>query len=279
MKISKNKISNSNRIFQFTFLLLAFFTCNAIFAQFTIPEKPSFQTSVYDYANVLSASEKTQLEEKLVRYSDSTSTQIVVITIESLKGEDIGILTPKWAHQWGIGQAKEDNGVLILLAKAERKIWISPGYGLEDRLTAGIGGEITRNIIIPEFKAGSYYRGLDKGADALFDVFKGKYKGERKQQSKGKSFPIAPFIVIIVIVLILISRNKRGGGGNSGNNSGGGPSLMDVILLSSLGRSGGFGGGSGFGGSSGGGFGGRGGGFGGGFGGGGFSGGGSGGSW
>lgn len=279
MKISKNKISNSNRIFQFTFLLLAFFTCNAIFAQFTIPEKPSFQTSVYDYANVLSASEKTQLEEKLVRYSDSTSTQIVVITIESLKGEDIGILTPKWAHQWGIGQVKEDNGVLILLAKAERKIWISPGYGLEDRLTAGIGGEITRNIIIPEFKAGSYYRGLDKGADALFDVFKGKYKGERKQQSKGKSFPILPFIVIIVIVLILISRNKRGGGGNSGNNSGGGPSLMDVILLSSLGRSGSFGGGSGFGGSSGGGFGGGGGGFGGGFGGGGFSGGGSGGSW
>jgi uncharacterized protein len=57
--------------------------------------------------------------------------------------------------------------VLILLAKAERKIWISPGYGLEDRLTAGIGGEITRNIIIPEFKAGSYYKGLDKGTNAL----------------------------------------------------------------------------------------------------------------
>lgn len=272
MKNSKNKILNSNRIFQFTLLFITLFISNSIFAQFDIPKKPDFQTSVYDYANVLSASEKTQLEEKLIRYSDSTSTQIVVITIESLKGEDIGILTPKWAHEWGIGQAKEDNGVLILLAKAERRIWISPGYGLEDRLTAGIGGEITRNIIIPEFKAGSYYRGLDKGADALFDVFKGKYKGERKQ-SKGKDFPILPFIVIVVIVLILLSRSKRGGGGNSGSN-GSGPSLMDVILLSSLGRSsgGGFGG---FGGGSSGG----GGGFGGGFGGGGFSGGGSGGSW
>lgn len=271
MKNSNNKILNSNRIFQFTLLFITLFISNSIFAQFDIPKKPDFQTSVYDYANVLSAAEKTQLEEKLVRYSDSTSTQIVVITIESLKGEDIGILTPKWAQEWGIGQAKEDNGVLILLAKAEKRIWISPGYGLEDRLTAGIGGEITRNIIIPEFKAGSYYRGLDKGADALFDVFKGKYKGERKQ-SKGKDFPILPFIVIVVIVLILLSRGKRGGG-NSGS-SGGGPSLMDVILLSSLGRSsgGGFGG---FGGGSSGG----GGGFGGGFGGGGFSGGGSGGSW
>jgi uncharacterized protein len=255
-------------------LLVCFLFTQISFAQFDIPAKPDFQTSVYDYANVLSADEKSQLEEKLIKYSDSTSTQIVVITIESLKGEDIGILTPRWGQEWGIGGSKEnDNGVVILLAKAERKIWISPGYGLEDKLTAGIGGEITRNIIIPEFKAGSYYRGLDKGADALFDVFKGKYKGERKQ-SKGKNFPILPIIIIVVIILVLASKNKKGGG-NSGN-SGGGPSLLDVILLSSLGRNsggGGFGGGGFGGGSSGGG------GFGGGFGGGGFSGGGSGGSW
>jgi uncharacterized protein len=251
-------------------MLLCFLFTQVSFAQFNIPEKPEFQTSVYDYAKVLSADEKAQLEEKLIRYSDSTSTQIVVITIESLKGEDIGILTPKWGQKWGIGgTAKNDNGVIILLAKAERKIWISAGYGLEDRLTAGIGGEITRNIIIPEFKAGSYYRGLDKGTDALFDVFKGKYKGERKQ-TKEKKFPVLPIIIIVVIILMLISRNKNSGG-NSGNSSGG-PSLLDVIILSSLaggrGSSGGFGGGS-----SGGG------GFGGGFGGGGFSGGGSGGDW
>jgi uncharacterized protein len=241
------------------------------FAQYTIPEIPSKQTSVYDYANVLSPEEKVQLEEKLVRYSDSTTTQIVVITIESLKGEDIGILTPKWGQTWGIGGSKEnDNGVIILLAKAERKIWISAGYGLEDRLTAGIGGEITRNIIIPEFKAGSYYKGLDKGVDALFEVFKGKYKGERKNNKKD-NFPILPFIIIVIVIIIIIAKNK-GNGGNSGGR-GGGFDLADIIILSSLGRGGGgFGGGS-----SGGGFGG--GGFGGGFGGGGFSGGGSGGSW
>jgi len=257
----------------FLYVLVCFFITSFSFAQFTIPEKPSFQTSVYDYANVLSATEKAQLEEKLIKYSDSTTTQIVIITIESLKGEDIGILTPKWGQAWGIGgTAKDDNGVLILLAKAERKIWISPGYGLEDRLTAGIGGEITRNIIIPEFKAGSYYNGLDKGTTAIIDVFKGKYKGERKQKKK-KDIPVLPIIIIVIVILVLISRNKNNGG-NSGN-SGGGPSLLDVIILSSLGRSGG----GGFGGSSGGGFGGGGGGFGGGFGGGGFSGGGSGGSW
>lgn len=249
-------------------LLLFVLYSQMSWAQFTIPKKPDFQTSVYDYANLLSAAEKSSLEQKLINYSDSTSTQIVIVTVETINGEDIGILTPKWGHEWGIGQAKEDNGVFILLAKKERKIWISPGYGVEDRITAGIGGEITRNIIIPEFKAGSYYNGLDKGADAIFDVLKGKYKGERKV-TKEKNFPIMPIIIIIIIILALISRNKRGGGGSSGR----GPSLFDAIILSSLGR-GSFGGGS-----SGGGFGGGGGGFGGGFGGGGFSGGGSGGSW
>ncbi|MGL2963146.1 TPM domain-containing protein [Flavobacterium sp. RSB2_4_14] len=275
MKISNSKFQIPNRkgILQILFFVVCLFSFSRTFAQFTIPEIPKLQTSVYDYANVLSADEKAQLEEKLIRYSDSTSTQIVVITIESLKGEDIGILTPKWGQTWGIGGSeKNDNGVIILLAKAERKIWISAGYGLEDRLTAGIGGEITRNIIIPEFKAGSYYKGLDKGADALFDVFKGKYKGERKQNKKDGKFPFFPILVIIIVIIIIIANSKKNGGGNSGNR-GGGMDLADIILLSSLGRGFGSSGGGGFGGGSGGG------GFGGGFGGGGFSGGGSGGSW
>ncbi len=246
---------------------------NMLCAQFTIPEKPTFQTSVYDYAKVLNETEKQQLEEKLIHYSDSTTTQIVVITIESLKGEDIGILTPKWGHAWGIGGTeKNDNGVIILLAKAERKIWISSGYGLEDRLTAGIGGEITRSYILPEFKKGNYYQGLDQGTSAIIDVFKGKYKGERKKKSK-KEVPFIPIAILVLVALFLMSRNKNNSSGNNNSNNGRGLDLMDIILLSSLGRSGGFGG------SSGGGFSGGGGGFGGGFGGGGFSGGGSGGSW
>jgi len=270
MKFQKMKNTNSN--WKLKSLLIVFLLQVSFgFAQFTIPKVPKFQTSVYDYAGVLSASEKSALEEKLIKYSDSTTTQIVVITIESLQGEDIGILTPKWGHSWGIGGSEQnDNGVIILLAEKERKIWISAGYGVEDRLTAGIGGEITRDYILPEFKAGSYYDGLDKGTDAIFEVLKGKYKGERKgDTSDGSPIPFV-FIILFIIIIIIIAKNK--GGGNSGNR-GGGFDLADIIVLSSLGR-GGFGGGS-----SGGGFSGGGGGFGGGFGGGGFSGGGSGGSW
>ena len=266
------RITNYVGSLKILFLVVTLFSILPTFAQFTIPEIPKLQTSVYDYANLLSTSEKKQLEEKLIRYSDSTTTQIVVVTIESLKGEDVSLLATKWGQTWGIGgTAKEDNGVIILLAKNERKIAINPGYGLEDRLIASIGGQIIDYVIVPEFKAGSYYKGLDKGADALFDVFKGKYKGERKQTKKGNNIPILPILIIILILIFIAIKNKNNNGNNG--NSGGGMSLTDIILLSSLGRSGGFGGGGFGGGSSGGG------GFGGGFGGGGFSGGGSGGGW
>ncbi|WP_413789402.1 TPM domain-containing protein [Leptobacterium meishanense] len=244
------------------------------YSQFTIPDKPSIQTSVYDYADLLNNDEEKALEQKLLKYSDTTSTQIVVVTIASLKGENIGLLAPKWGHEWGVGQKKEDNGVFILLAEQERKIWISPGYGVEDRLTAGVTGELIRNIIIPEFKKGSYYNGLDKGTDAIFEVLTGAYKN--KPQLRAEDIPIGKivfvvifFIIIFFVILAAIFGKKGGNGGNRGKRSG--IDLTDIIILSSLGR-------GGFGKSSGGSFG-SGGGFSGGFGGGGFSGGGAGGSW
>ncbi|MCR8669037.1 TPM domain-containing protein [Aestuariibaculum sp. M13] len=254
-------------------LTLILFVGNLGFAQFNIPEIPKEQTSVYDYVGLLSNAEKSNLERKLIKYSDTTSTQIVVAIIGSTNGENIGLLTPRWAHQWGIGQAKEDNGVFILLARDDRKIWISPGYGVEDRLTAGIVGEIVRNVIIPEFKTGDYHQGLNKGTDAIFDVLTGAYKGTRKADAKKDNSSKFFFILIIIIfIVIALSKNKRGGGNNHrGGNRHGGFDIWDAIILSNMGR-------GGFGGSSGGGFSG-GGGFGGGFGGGGFSGGGAGGSW
>jgi uncharacterized protein len=248
------------------------------FSQFTIPVKPKLQTSVYDYANLLTSEQKSALESKLIQYSDSTSTQIVVVTVETINGEDIGILTPKWAHEWGIGQAKEDNGVLMLLANKERKIWIAPGYGVEHKLTAGITGELVRNIIIPEFKKGDFYGGLDKGSDAIFKVLKGTYKNKKTPKSESGGVPTFVIIIIIFFILMVIFNKKDKGSGNDKGkgfrNNSNGMDILTAILLSSAGR-GGFGGGSFGGGLSGGG----GGGFGGGFGGGGFSGGGAGGGW
>lgn len=271
--IFSKKISflGSARLFLF---LVSLLLVQTVSAQFTIPAKPKLQTSVYDYAKLLTVNQKQALENKLIRYSDTTSTQIVVAIIESLQGESIGTLAPKWAQEWGIGQAKEDNGVFILLALKDRQIWIAPGYGVEQFLTAGITGELTRNTIIPEFKKGDYYSGLDKGADAIFSVLNGTYKGTRKSSKSSDTpaiFKLIPIIFFIILFIILSNRNNRGGGRGGKRNIA--STLLDVLILTSAGR--GFGGGS-----SGGGFGGgSSGGFGGGYGGGGFSGGGAGGSW
>ncbi|WP_339660383.1 TPM domain-containing protein [uncultured Polaribacter sp.] len=261
--------------------IFAFFISQIAFSQgYQIPEKPKFQTSVYDYINLLSATQKANLEGKLVRYSDSTSTQIVVAIISSTEGENINYLGANWGEKWGIGDAVKDNGVLIILAKDDRKIAISSGKGVEHLLTDFQSKRIIDRFITPEFRKGDYYSGLDLGADYIFRTLNGEFKGSRKEESEGFNPGVLVFILIIVVFFILISRgNKNNRGGGRNNRTGSlSETIFDTILLSSLGRSGGgFGGFGGSSGGSSGGFGG--GGFGGGFGGGSFGGGGASGGW
>ena len=137
-------------------LFLAFLYVSLAWGQFTIPEKPQKETSVYDYVNLLSPSQSNTLKQKLVRYSDSTSTQIVIAIISSTEGESINFLGAQWGQKWGIGQADKDNGVLVLLAKDDRRIAINTGYGVEGRLTDLMSRRIIETVIIPEFKKGDY---------------------------------------------------------------------------------------------------------------------------
>ena len=244
-------------------------------AQFKIPEKPAKQTSVYDYIDLLPNAQEKTLEQKLIRYSDSTSTQIVVAIIGSTEGENINFLGAQWGQKWGIGQADKGNGILVLLARNDRRIAINTGYGVEGNLPDALAKRIIETVILPQFKQDNYFGGLNEGADAIFQALNGEFKEERSFDDGG-GFPLGsflPIIIFFIILIILSNRNKRGGGGNGGKRSGG-FDIWDMIILSNMGRSsggGGFGGG-GFGGGSGGGFGG-------GFGGGGFGGGGASGGW
>ena len=254
-------------------IFIAFLVVATSWGQFQIPPKPAQQTSVYDYISLLSAPEKNRLEQKLIRYSDSTSTQIVVAIIPSTEGEDINFLGAQWGQKWGIGQADKDNGILILLAKNDRRIAINTGYGVEATLTDLMSKRIIEQRIIPEFLQGNFYGGLDAGSDAIFEVLTGQFKEDRTF-SKDSGFPfrkLLPIIIFFIIFMILASRGNKGGRNNRGGR-GGGLDIWDMIILSNMGR-GGYRGGS----SSGGGFGS--GGFGGGFGGGGFGGGGASGGW
>ncbi|NNE33248.1 MAG: TPM domain-containing protein [Winogradskyella sp.] len=260
--------------------VLLFFSTQLSFAQYEIPPIPEFQTSVYDdEINLLSGLEKSSLEQKLIRYSDTTSTQIVIAIISSTKGEYINYLGAQWADKWGIGQADKDNGIFILLAKDDRKIGINTGQGVEHLLTDAMSKRIIERDIIPYFKRNDYYGGLNRASDAVFEVMNGEYQGTR--QNNSTDFPIGVFLFlffIFIIIIIAISKSRGGGrGGNRGNRRNTSKDILEAIIFSNMGRgsysrgsSGGFGG---FGGSSGGG------GFGGGFGGGSFGGGGASGGW
>ncbi|MBO6879082.1 TPM domain-containing protein [Winogradskyella sp.] len=272
-----------------TLRYIVFFLCIAsvfsVYAQYEIPPVPEFQTSVYDDdINLLTPSQKSSLEEKLIRYSDTTSTQIVIAIISSTEGEYINYLGAQWGEKWGIGQEKEDNGILILLAKDDRKIGINTGKGVEHLLTDALSKRIIDRDVIPYFKRNDYYGGLNRATDAIFEVMNGEYQSTR--QSNSSEFPFAVFFilfVIFIIFIIAISKTRGGGrGGNKGNrNDDDARSILEAIILSNMGRGsysrGSSSGGIFGGGSSGGSFGG--GGFGGGFGGGSFGGGGASGGW
>ncbi|WP_138433182.1 TPM domain-containing protein [Winogradskyella algicola] len=279
--VNSKQLALSLKVICFFTLL---FACQLIEAQYEIPPVPKFQTSVYDEIGLLSTAQKKSLEDKLIRYSDTTSTQIVVVIINSTEGEYINYLGAQWGEKWGIGQEKEDNGILILLAKNDRKIAINTGKGVEHLLTDALSKRIIDREIIPYFKRNDYYGGLNRGADVIFEVMKGEYKSSRK--SNNSEFPVAFFIILLIffiIFIIAISKTRGGGrGGNKGNRrDDDARSILEAIILSNMGRgsySRGSSGGGIFGGSSSGGsFGG--GGFGGGFGGGSFGGGGASGGW
>ncbi len=247
------------------------------FAQ-DFPEKPN--RLVNDYTGTLSENEINSLEQKLVAFDDSTSTQVAVVLISSVGDYDINDYTNQLGEKWGVGTKGKDNGVVVLAALKDRKISIQTGYGVEGALPDGITKRIIENEIKPSFKAGNYYEGLDRATDAIIAYTKGEYKNEapKKQKGKSKGFPFG-IIVFIVIAIIFLGRGGGGGGQVIGGRGGASP-FWWMLMGSQLGRSsrgGGWGGFSG-GGGSGGGFGGGSGGFGG-FGGGSFGGGGSSGSW
>ena len=212
-------------------------------AQYEIPKKPKKQTSVYDYTNLLSKSESRSLEQKLIRYSDTTSTQIVTIIINSTKGEDINYLAANWGEKWGVGQKEEDNGVILMMAKNDRKVAIQAGRGTEGRLTDLMAKRIIESRIIPEFKRGNYYRGLDKGTDGIFEVLTGEFKETKKRRGRKKSKiskiigALGSFVFFIFIILLIIFRGRGGGRGGRGRRSTAG-TLLDILILSSMGSRG-----------------------------------------
>ncbi len=248
--------------------LLLFLLPFSSFAE--IPEAPNPPHLVNDFGSFLSQNEVQQLEQKLVAFNDSTSTQISIVTVATLDGYDIADFAFQLGKKWGIGQKGKNNGVLVVVAKEERKTFIATGYGVEEFLPDAICNRIVDNIINPEFKNKNFYQGLDAGTTEMMGYLTGKFKADVSTKNTKKRSPLSVIIAVFVILFILVRVfGGRGGGGGGLMSTYVAGSILGNVLGGS-GRSGGFGGGFG-GGGGGGGFGG--------FGGGGFGGGGAGGSW
>ena len=234
---------------------------------------------VQDYAKVFDAMQLNDLERKLVAYNDSTSTQILVLTVESLDGYPLEMFANEIGEKWGVGQKGKDNGIVIVLSEQDRKITIRTGYAAQIHMPPSINKTIIDQVIIPRFKQGDYAGGINAGVEKIFDFFNGKFDAEPKQAESEIDFFtifILLFFILFILFIVFGKKNNGGGGGNGGRRQ---RSLLDDVIIMNSGRSvfgGGFGSGGFGGGSSGGGFGG--GDFGG-FGGGSFGGGGASGSW
>ena len=179
-----------------------------------IPAKPNPPRLVNDLANVMSPEEVARLERKLVAYDDSTSSQITIVTIRALNDYPIEEYALKLYRDWGIGNKKTNNGVLIVAAIEDRKIRIEVGYGLEGAIPDITANQIIRNDIAPGFRSGNYYEGFNNATESLIKAATGEYKapeGYRDKKDGGGS--LLRMLIIFVVIIIILSNINRGGGG------------------------------------------------------------------
>ncbi|MGB1205958.1 MAG: TPM domain-containing protein [Chitinophagales bacterium] len=254
-------------------LICCLFFASNLLAQ--IPPAMSPPRLVNDFADIIPAGKEQVLEQKLRKYNDSTSTQIVVAALTSLNGDEPYNVAQEIIEQWGVGQKGKDNGVVILVAPNERKMFISTGYGVEHILTDAMCKQIIEDYMLPHFKKGDYHAGIDNAINIIFGLMVGEYEAEDIMSSENSDAYIMLFIFLFllffwVILPAYINRkngytysgkgreNDRqssngfppiifwgGGSGHSGHDSWGDFSSGD-------GDFGGFGGGSGGGGGAGG---------------------------
>jgi len=240
------------------------------------PEKPFPPRLVNDFAGMLSDQEINSLEEKLVAYNDSTSTQIAIVTVPDLHGYNKADYAQRLAEKWGIGQKGLDNGVLILVKPktegSSGQVQIVQGYGLEGAIPDILCGQIVDYEILPEFRNGNYYKGLDNATNTLMSLASGEFPASEYKGKESEIGNILPLIFIIIFIIIILSARSSGGSNQKHISKKGLPLWVLLSMMNSGGskHSGSWGGFSG-GGRGGGGFGG--------FGGGSFGGGGAGGSW
>lgn len=218
---------------KYFFSILFSLLVNISFAQKSIP-KPNPPKLVNDYAGILDKHDADLLEKKLVALDDSTSNQIVVLTVKSLNGEILEDVAVNTFREWGIGNKKTNNGVLILIALEDKKVRIEVGYGLEGAIPDVIANDILKTYLAPAFKQGNYLDGINKAVDNITKAAAGEYKVKRKKSNETSGKSLIIFIIILFVVLMIVGNSGRGGGGGNIMNRGGTNDIATNLFLLSL---------------------------------------------
>jgi uncharacterized protein len=171
---------------------------------------PELRGRVVDTASMLSQATVDQLEKLLAAFETEDSTQIVVLTIDSLQGESLEGFSLKVAEKWQIGQRGSDNGALLLIVKNDRKIRIEVGYGLEGSLTDLVAGKIIRNIITPQFRNSNFNQGVFDGVSAMIRSVRGEFSSAIPP-SKGhkQDNDFAGFLIFIIFAFFNLGKVFR----------------------------------------------------------------------
>jgi len=186
--------------------LTVFFLLFSLAADAAI-EFPKLTGRVVDNASLLSASTEQTLIGKLAGYEQSTTNQIVVVTLESLQGYTIEDFGYQLGRHWGIGQKEKDNGALLIVAPKERKVRIEVGYGLEGVLTDAYSHNIIQSKILPLFKQNQYEQGIVAGTDAIINVIGGTYqitKVKKESFDKEDQNNLVGIVIISYIISLLL---------------------------------------------------------------------------
>lgn len=175
-------------------------------------EVPQYQGYVTDLAGMISPAERQRLEQTLLAFEQSDSTQIAVLTIPSLEGDSLEDFSIRTVDAWKIGQKGKDNGVLLLVSKNDRKIRIEVGRGLEGVLTDLLAGRIVDRIISPRFKAGQLDQGFEAGISAIISASRGEYKGtgnSRRATRKDEQSSLFNYLIFFAILVGFLGRLSK----------------------------------------------------------------------
>lgn len=204
--------------FRWSRLLLAVAIASATIAVAADPLPPKPSRYVSDAAGVLSPPVAAALNARLETFERETSNQVIVATFPKIPDNyALEDFTQRTAEAWGVGQGKDDNGVVLFVFPNDRKTRIEVGYGLEGVLPDIVAKRIIENELVPAFRAGNFDQGISRGVNAILQATRGEYQGSGRTnadttEDADGTWLIFLFFILVLVIIVVANQNavRRG---------------------------------------------------------------------